>query len=473
MQTDTLVPDRDALAWLLSQLGIPWSRFAAHRPDYLIISPPKTGSTWLADNLRRHTEVFVPSIKEVKYFSSFFKALDLGWYLDQLAPGAGRVKGEASPSYALLSVERIRLIRRLVPDLKIVFLMRDPIGRAWSHARHCHLYREANFTSCERPFEAIGDREWMANFSHDWCLASGDYLGQLRRWLSVFPREQLHIGFYEDLARDPETLLRDVFALLGVRRDVDLSGFPVRERILVGPPGELTPSLRRGLHRLLHRRTVELAGFLREHLGLTPPPGWQEVLTPPDCADEPLPEPAAPFARDFDDRYLSGVLELEEAFPTAWSPVLGAYRGYNLVWHRGQLWAVSVHVGNHQPRDISEADFRRYASEGRCFVAPTLAAVKDQVDQHIFERSEEQLRHVPTLRAGLDNAQWRLESLEADFREVANELRKVQAELYWLWPWFALVHRVLRPAWHRLRVLLGVRRSEAPQTPVPAARQIA
>src|SRR5271166_5821623 len=116
--------DRDTLTWWLQQIGVPFDRFRAQRPDFLIISPPKTGSTWLANNLRRHTQIFVPSIKEIRYFSSFFKSLDLSWYLDQLAPGSGQSKGEASPSYALLPVDRIRLIRWLVPDVKIVFLMR-------------------------------------------------------------------------------------------------------------------------------------------------------------------------------------------------------------------------------------------------------------------------------------------------------------------------------------------------------------
>ena len=128
----------------------PHDELSALRPDFLIISPPKTGSTWLAANLRLHPQVFVPDIKEVKYFSSFHRWLDLGWYLDHFAPAEGRLKGEASPSYAILPVERIRLVRRLFPDVKLIFLMREPVGRAWSHARHNHRYREANFVAHRR-----------------------------------------------------------------------------------------------------------------------------------------------------------------------------------------------------------------------------------------------------------------------------------------------------------------------------------
>src|SRR5262249_26280496 len=160
---------------------------------------PKTGSTWLAENLRRHPGLFVPVVKEVKYFSSLFRSVGLGWYLEQFAAGADRLRGEASPSYALLPVGRIRLIHRLLPRLRLVLLTRDPRGRAWSHAKHNHRYCEANFTGCEAPLAAVGDEQWLANFTQDWTLASGDYLGQLRRWLSVFPREQVFVGFYESI----------------------------------------------------------------------------------------------------------------------------------------------------------------------------------------------------------------------------------------------------------------------------------
>src|SRR5262249_29659031 len=155
----------------------------------------------------------------------------------------GRIRGEASPSYAILPQERIRLVRQLFPDVKLIFLLREPIARAWSHAKHNHQYRETNFASSNDPLEAVANEQWRDNFRHDWSLASGDYLGQLRHWLSVFPREQVFVDYYERIATAPEALLREVFAFLGVKADVALGGFPVHERILVGPAGRLRPEL--------------------------------------------------------------------------------------------------------------------------------------------------------------------------------------------------------------------------------------
>src|SRR5258708_1079968 len=50
-------------------------------PDFLVIAPPKTGTTWLANQLRAHEGIFVPPAKEIKYFNYFWKSRNLAWYL--------------------------------------------------------------------------------------------------------------------------------------------------------------------------------------------------------------------------------------------------------------------------------------------------------------------------------------------------------------------------------------------------------
>ena len=313
------------------------------RPDFLVISPPKTGSTWLAANLRHHPQIFIPEVKEVRYFSSLYKWLDYRWYCDHFSEAGPRLAGETSPSYAALPLDRIRLIRQLLPDLKLVFLMRDPVSRAWSHARHSHQFCEANFATTAPTQAAPTEEQWQANFAHDWSLVSGDYLGQLRRWSSVFPAEQLFVGFYESIATRPVELLREVFDFLGVDPDVDLSDSPVRERILVGPAGDLTPTLAANLRGLLRDRTVELIAFLREHYGLRPPPEWAATLNPSDPVLA-VPVPGA-FLREKDDRFLADVAALEDTFPTAHRPIRGEFRGYDMVCYRGNLYAFSRSLG--------------------------------------------------------------------------------------------------------------------------------
>jgi hypothetical protein len=464
MTCPALDVDHQTLAWALHQGHVSHDALAGGRPDFLVISPPKTGSTWLADNLRHHPGVFVPTIKEVKYFSSYYKWLDLAWYLAHFAAGSGRVKGEASPSYALLPVGRIRLIRRLLPDVKLIFLMRDPVARAWSHAKHTFRYREANFAACALPFEAVSDGQWRENFRHEWTLASGDYLGQLRRWLSVFPREQFYVGFYESIAGDPHGLLRDVFRFLGVPSDVDLAAFPARERILPGLPAALPRALEEDLRRLLSERTRALVSFLSEQFGLRPPAVWGTGDVPDAGAGPRVEEPAV-FRRDRDDCYVGRVLGLEEAFPGAPRLVLAGYRGHDIFFFRGELYALARDVGCARADGSDAAESRRKHERGRWIAARSLAEAKERVDERIFERSQQQARAADLLRAELGAARDQIGCLQQlvgtalrELREAEGAVRRVEARVEELTPWYVRAARRSRWIWRRLRDRLRARR---------------
>ncbi len=384
MESTVAPPECDFPAESIEQPGVLPHKLPSLRPDYLIISPGKTGSTWLANKVRRHPQVFLPGQKELKYFSSFFQSLDLNWYLDQFGSAAGRIKGEASPSYAVLPVQRIRRIRQLMPDVKLIFLMREPISRAWSHAKHCHRFRETNFASCTADFASITDRQWRDNLTHDWPLAHGDYLGQLRRWLSVFPREQFYVGFYESIARRPKSLLRDLFTFLDVDAEVDLSAFNVSERVLVGQAGELSPQLARFVHQLLHERTRELACYLREQFDLEPPSEWDTTLELADDSTSPAakkwvhpPRQVTVFEREFDDSFLARVLDHEKTtFASIPFLVLEGYCGYNIVCYRRELYALAQTLGPFRLNESNEAELRRFQDSGVCLIAPSLAEVK-------------------------------------------------------------------------------------------------
>lgn len=468
MEGDHVGPDRTFLTWCLQQPGIPHCKLTTWRPEFLVISPPKTGSTWLADNLRCHPQIFVPAIKEIKYFSSLYKWLDLDWYLTHFEPGAGRVKGEASPSYGLLPEERIRLLRQLWPDVKLILLMRDPVARAWSHVKHNHRNREAYFASSTTDFHAVTPGQWCGSCAHDWPLASGDYLGQLRRWLTVFPRQQLYLGFYETIASRPETLLRELFAFLGVNPEVDLSSFPVSQRINPGQAGELPPAVEPFLRQLLGERSRELAAFLREQWGLETPPEWRTTLEPVDGSAEKhqagsFSRPGVVFRRELDNRFVARVLELEEGFPSACRSILNGHEGYDIVLFRGRLYALHQTLGPVWLPGVPEAELRRLQDEGRCFVAPSLAEVKEHVTRHVFHRAQTELQEART----------QLARLEERLGEACEAIRKIEADPSRLYPWYAFVVEILRRFWRRCcSVPAALWPRQAPR-PVPPARDVA
>jgi hypothetical protein len=273
----------------------------------------------------------------------------------------------------------------LFPDVKLVYLMRDPISRAWSHAKHNQKYREANFFATEPGSDpmAVTDDQWRANFYNDWPLTSGDYLGQLRRWMSVFPRTQLYVGFYESIVTRPAALLRDIFQFLEVDPAIDLSGFPVGEHFLSGSKMVLSPTLASTLRALLGSRTEELIGFLKDNLELEPPPKWQTTLEK-SANTESVPSEA--FQREADDSHLAKVMAMEETFHSAFR-FIEEYRGYNIVFYRGQLYALARTV---EPSAIATMDgsmLQRLQTEGTCLIGRTRAELKEQITTHLLEQA--------------------------------------------------------------------------------------
>ncbi len=195
-------------------------------PDFLVIGAQKAGTTALYAYLRWHPAITGPSWKEVSFFDRHWWRGE-AWYRGQfpLRPG-GRLVGEASPSYLFhpLAPERARAV---VPDAKLVALLRDPVDRAYSQYQHeVALGREP------LPFEdalaAEDDRtrgeverlmEDPRAFSRAWWdhtyAARGLYAEQLERWLAVFPREQLLVVTTDELGERPGEAYASILAFLG------------------------------------------------------------------------------------------------------------------------------------------------------------------------------------------------------------------------------------------------------------------
>ena len=109
-------------------------------PEFFVISPPKTGTTWLFHQLQKHPDIYIPEVKEVKYFSDYWKYEDINWYLKHYRNSQSRKSGDISPTYSILPTTIIKILKNIKPDLKLIFLMRDPVNRAWSNAKHAYKY---------------------------------------------------------------------------------------------------------------------------------------------------------------------------------------------------------------------------------------------------------------------------------------------------------------------------------------------
>jgi Sulfotransferase domain len=176
-------------------------------PNLIIIGAQKCGTTSLHNYLDSHPEISMSRIKEMNFFlSSSNWDRGVEWYASHFDPSAP-VRGEASPNYTNLPESRdtAERIHSVVPSVKLIYLVRDPLERMASgfvHRQKLGLER--------RSFaEAVMDPD-----SH--YVARSRYASQLRPFLRLFPREQILVETQERLLRDREMTLRGIFRFLEV-----------------------------------------------------------------------------------------------------------------------------------------------------------------------------------------------------------------------------------------------------------------
>jgi Sulfotransferase domain len=233
-------------------------------PDFLGIGVPKAGTTWLFENLAAHPEVFIPLKKEIHYFDrNWFQPLS--WYSRRFAEGIGRVKGEITPTYCSLPLRRIRAIRSLIPAVRLLVLLRDPVERDWSHLRMA-LIGETGRSPAE-----VSVNEYLEFAEGHPRMRGGDYVEIFDRWLGVFDASRLFVGQFEDLVARPRHLLEEVFAHLGLFGPHPWDDLPIHGQFLQGVPTPMPPAVRRFL---VDKHSGSLAE-LRPFVGSAPIEQWR------------------------------------------------------------------------------------------------------------------------------------------------------------------------------------------------------
>jgi Sulfotransferase family len=233
----------------------------ARLPTFLGIGASRSGTTWLHANLGRHPEVWLTPVKEVHYFDTrhlprwrsryyreqlrkcvqrygdlpyldmarrrdagplseiawdahfFLRRRNNAWYTAVFRPRAGQIAGEITPAYSMLDVGIVEEIGGINPDLKVIYLLRDPVDRSWSSA--VTELRRRN----RRPVASIPDEEFFLHFNSVGHMLRRDYLRALGNWEGVFGREQVFVGFLDDIEQRPREFLPRLYRFLGVSDD--------------------------------------------------------------------------------------------------------------------------------------------------------------------------------------------------------------------------------------------------------------
>ena len=204
-------------------------------PRFVIIGAMKCGTTTMRHILAQHPEVFLPQgdisffdIDEIEQHGDHFVPLRQGWtfhdfesdfdsyydwYKSFFADArAGQLIGDNSTTY-IASARAPERIAKLLPEVKIVAMLRDPVKRAYSHYWH-NLFAGRVTRSFERTLR----------YQPGTYFSRGYYREQLARYLEHVPREQLKVILLEEFVSDQQAVVDDLTAFLGLSTPIDLAG---------------------------------------------------------------------------------------------------------------------------------------------------------------------------------------------------------------------------------------------------------
>ena len=265
------------------------------KPGALCIGAQKAGTSWLAQMLGQHPQVWIPPFKEVQFFNHRFIPAHRNWigwhyrnkaaeirarhqvrnllmppeldaYLDGLTKGqmfhnhwykrvfapapAHAMPMDFTPEYVSLPDEGVDFVARFLPRARVICLVRHPVDRAISQLR-MNLRRE------NRNPQTLA--EWLAEIGNPVLCDRGDYAACLPSWRARFP-DMLVLPFGR-IARDPQAVMDAVEAHLKIG---PFAYRDLRGKVFAAPDGLRLPD---EAVAALARRLQPQIDFLAEYLG--------------------------------------------------------------------------------------------------------------------------------------------------------------------------------------------------------------
>jgi hypothetical protein len=211
------------------------------RPDFLCVGAQKGGTSWLFHQLTLHPDFWMPPVKEVHYFDSMSKVkrnnpprckderdqwflarlvelsalpyIDLDSYSELFAAKKTLLSGDITPAYSMLNDELIETIVGYFPNLKVIFLARDPVDRAWSQLSMG--VRLGNIPA----FDSTNPAEVLRNLLSPGVFFRSYPSKIVKRWRRYVRPDLFRIYFFDDLKEDPAGMRRSILSFLGADPD--------------------------------------------------------------------------------------------------------------------------------------------------------------------------------------------------------------------------------------------------------------
>lgn len=279
----------------------------------------KAGTTWLYSVFDRHPEIYFSFEKEIHYFYAAYvnpevlsnktrlknvqdkylhfdpdrirpqglrdrlhwtanyldSPVDDIWYRNLFALRTRQTyAADFSNLYALLPESGWRRVLDRVERLRVLYTMRDPVSRLWSHVKF-HL----RVTGKEALLDSWTPEEAEAFFRQPFIWDNAEYGRAVARMQAALPTDALKIAWHEDIHDDEIKFLRSVESFLGIA-SFDYPDTLLKQRVNATPRTPIADWFRDILARDVERIREELVS-----LGLTPPASWDS----PDTGQVPIP----------------------------------------------------------------------------------------------------------------------------------------------------------------------------------------
>ena len=280
---------------------------------FVCVGAQKASTTWLTAVLSQHPDIFTTPVKEIHYFDHvrgisphlsdrkrrqrFRKYLQRlafdwprfgdyrsqwGWYRAYMQSpiddawyeglfshrGGARLAGEATPEYAILGEEGFRHIKRLAPDAKAIFVMRNPLDR---HGRSFSISSRRRTRAGPARETTRRDAFWDSEYS----VLMRDYPKTIDALIAVFGADRVKFLFFEDVHTDRGAAIRSLCAFLGVAFEPGYFS-KLDDRKNVSPPLAIPSELR----AKLIEQTRDIAEGVRDRLGDIPQ-SWRDDFAIP------------------------------------------------------------------------------------------------------------------------------------------------------------------------------------------------
>lgn len=229
---------------------------ASEGPDFICVGMPRAGTGWLYDQLKHHPDFWLPPVKELDYlyprkppllnvrrahergktrprrerrksgprrtnwedrdFAFLDDAVvlakqkrDIARYAALFRHKGAQKSGDITPRYSLLTPDVIAEIAEKLPYLKVIYLIRDPVARAWSHINLFHINEIFDTALLE-------DAGAFASFvdDHPWLLPHSRATQTLENWKAAAPSIPFRHFLFDDIAREPERTRREILEFL-------------------------------------------------------------------------------------------------------------------------------------------------------------------------------------------------------------------------------------------------------------------